>query len=83
MLRIIGLEHSRDVIGKNVTTIMEPDDFINCLNGMDTIKGKKEYLSEYNKYIEETLVYDQKFHLIYCVIRDVTDEEIAKQQKQT
>jgi PAS domain S-box-containing protein len=81
MLRIIGLEHSRDVIGKNVTTIMEPDDFINCLNGMDTIKGKKEYLSEYNKYIEETLVYDQKFHLIYCVIRDVTDEEIAKQQK--
>ena len=81
MLKIIGLEDSKDVIGKNITTIMEPEDFVSCLDGMDTIKGKKEYLSEYNKYIEETLVYDQKFHLIYCVMRDVTEEEIAKQQK--
>lgn len=81
MLRIIGLEESRDVIGKNITTIMDPEDFVSCLDGMDTIKGKKEYLSEYNKYVEETLVHDEKFHLIYCVIRDVTEEEIAKQQK--
>ena len=81
MLRIVGLEHSRDVIGKNVTTILEPEDFLSCLDGMDTIKGKKEYLSEYNKYVEETLVYDKKFHLIYCVMRDVTEDEIAKQQK--
>ena len=81
MLRIVGLEHSRDVIGKNVTTIFEPEDFLSCLDGMDTIKGKKEYLSEYNKYVEETLVYDKKFHLIYCVMRDVTEDEIVKQQK--
>lgn len=81
MLKIIGLNDPKDVIGKRITTILEPEDFVNCLDGVDTIKNKKEYLSEYDKYVEETLVYDKKFHLIYCVMRDVTEEELEKQKK--
>ncbi len=81
MLKIIGLIDAKDVIGKSITTILDPEDFINCFNGNETIKGKKEYLAEYDKYVEETLVLDKKFHLIYCVMRDVTEEEIQKQKK--
>ncbi len=81
MLKIIGLIDAKDVIGKSITTIFDPEDFINCFNGNETIKGKKEYLAEYDKYVEETLVLDKKFHLIYCVMRDVTEEEIQKQKK--
>src|SRR5574344_147856 len=82
MCNIIGIDNNKAVIGKNVTAILEPDDFSNALDGLDTIKGKKEYLAEYNKYVEETIVYDPKFHIIICIMRDITNEELSSQKKE-
>lgn len=81
MCRIIGVPNSAVVIGKNVTTVLEPDLYAEALSGVATIKGKKEYLAEYDKYVEETIVYDAKFHIIISIMRDISLEEIASQKK--
>ena len=36
---------------------------------------KKEYLSEYDKYVENTVVYDEKFNVLICEMRDITKAE--------
>lgn len=81
MCRILGVRNSAVVVGKSVTTILDPENYASALAGINTIKGKKEYLAEYDKYVEETVVYDSKFHIIISIMRDITEEEVASQKK--
>jgi uncharacterized Fe-S cluster-containing protein len=50
------------------------------LNGRN-IHNKREYLAEYEKYVEKTIVYDEGYRLILCILRDVTEEELQKERK--
>ena len=51
------------------------------------LRNKKVYLAEYEKYVEQTIIYDANCHLLICIMRDVTEitkekskkEEISKQ----
>ena len=63
MCRIINIEKPSIVIHKNVSSILDPKDFYSALIG-ELVFRRKSYLSEYNKYIENTVVYDQKFHIL-------------------
>ena len=40
------------------------------------------YLSEYDKYVENTIIYDRKFHILICVMRDITKNEISLQKRE-
>lgn len=82
MCKIIGVPNASFVNGKNVTTILEPDLYAKVLCGLDTVHGKKSYLTEYNKYIEQTIVYDKQFHILIAIVRDITTEEIDRQKKE-
>ncbi len=79
MCRIINIEKPSFVIHKNVSSILDPTDFCNALCG-ETVFRRKSYLSEYNKYIENTIVYDEKFHILLSIMKDITKEEINRQK---
>lgn len=75
MCKIVGIPNSKFVLNKNITMIMDPVDFCLALAG-EKVFNKKTYLSEYKKYIESTIVYDEKFHVLICIIRDITNNEL-------
>ena len=35
----------------------------------------------YDKYVENTIIYDRKFHILICVMRDITKNEISLQKR--
>ena len=39
-------------------------------------------VSSHKKYVEETVVYDATYHLLICIMRDVTDEETEREKKE-
>lgn len=80
LCKIIGVESPDIVLKNNVTAIFEPEDFARALDG-ESIFAKKKYLSEYDKYIELSITYDQKFHILICVLRDITSSEVALQKR--
>ncbi|MGN0557497.1 MAG: [Fe-Fe] hydrogenase large subunit C-terminal domain-containing protein [Acutalibacteraceae bacterium] len=80
-LRIMNLRQASDVIGEQVIRIMDPKDFIDAKSGAH-ITDKRVYLAEYKKYIEETIVYDQEFRSLMCIMRDVTVEENQRERKE-
>jgi len=43
---------------------------------------KRMYLAEYDKYVEETIIYDKEYRLLICIMRDVTQEETVREQKE-
>ena len=79
MCNIINIESASVVIHKNVSSILDPKDFYSALLG-ELVFRRKSYLSEYNKYIENTIVYDQEFHILLSIMKDITNEEISRQK---
>ena len=72
--KMMNLRFSSDVLGEPVVRILDPVDFIEALSG-ETVQNRKMYLAEYNRYVEESIVYDEESHLLICIMRDITEEE--------
>ncbi len=81
-LKILNLRTASDVLGDQVVRIMEPSDFIKVLSSGRGIHDKREYLAEYEKYVEKTIVYDREYRLLLCILRDVTEEETQKEKRE-
>ncbi len=81
-LKIMNIKNESDVLGDQVVRILDPKIFMDVRNSGISIFDKKMYLAEYNKYVEETISYDKDYHIIICIMRDITDEEIGREKKE-
>ncbi len=82
-LKILNMENASDVVGDNVVRVMDPTDFITVLTTGKSIRDKRLFLAEYKRYVEKTIVLDKTYHMLLCIMRDVTDEENERQKKET
>lgn len=81
-LKIINVRNASVVLGDQVVRILDPTDFINVLNSGRSIHNKRTYLAEYEKYVEESILYDKEYRLLVCILRDVTEEENQRERKE-
>ncbi len=82
-LKIMNIRSASDVLGDGVVRILEPNDFLEVLNSGRNIHNKRVYLAEYEKYVEETIIYDKDYRLLVCIMRDVTEEETVRKKKES
>ncbi len=80
MCSIVGVPNKKVLLNQNITTVMDPEDFARALGGENTFQ-KKKYLMEYDKYVESTSVYDEEFHIIVVIMRDITTIETQTQKR--
>lgn len=81
--KIMNIRAASDVLGDQVVRILDPKIFIDVLETKQTIRDRRVYLAEYAKYVEQTVLYDKDYHLLICIMRDVTDEENERMKKET
>jgi hypothetical protein len=46
------------------------------------VRDERVYLAEYNRFVEQSVVYDKDSHLIIAIMRDVTDEQNEREKKE-
>lgn len=80
LCQTFGIYSQEDILKSSVSTILDPTDFAKALGG-DNLIRKKEYLSSYDKYIEMTITYDKKYHILIASINDITSDELEKQKR--
>ncbi len=80
--KIMNIRAASDVLGEPVVRILDPAVFLKVLESRRGIRDQRVYLAEYNRYIEQTIVYDGDYQLLICIMRDVTDEEAAREKKE-
>ena len=80
--KILGVRFATDVLGDQLVRIMDPRDCLDVLNTGRDIHNKRVYLAEYEKYVDETVVYDKAYRLLVCILRDVTEEEVQRDKKE-
>lgn len=81
--KIMNIRSASDVLGDQVVRILDPKVFMDVLSTGRGVRDQRVYLAEYNKYIEQTVVYDRDYHLLICIMRDVTDEENEREKKES
>ena len=81
-LKLMNLRSVSDILGDQVVRIMDPNLFMDVLRTGRNIKDKRVYMAEYEKYVEETIIYDKEYRLLICILRDITDEETAREKKE-
>lgn len=81
-LSLMNIRNASDVLGEQVIRILDPKDFMDVKLSGSNIRDKHVYLAEYNKYAEETIIYDREYHVLMCIMRDITAEETQKERKE-
>ncbi len=82
-LKILNIRLASDILGDQVVRVLDPADFLQVLQTMQNIHDKPMYLAEYEKYVEETVVYDREYRVLVCILRDVTEEETQREKKES
>ncbi len=80
--RLLNLRSSTDVLGEPVVRIMDPVDFVQVMSTGMQQTAKRVYLAEYDRYVEQSIIPDKDYHIMICMLRDVTDEENSRKKKE-
>lgn len=80
--KIMNIRSASDVLGEQVIRILDPKVFLDVLESKRNIRDQRIYLAEYKKYVEQTVVYDLEYHVLICIMRDITDEENEREKKE-
>ena len=79
---LINIRNAQNVIGEQVVRILDPKPFIDAYQSKRNIYNNYVYLPEYRKYVDQSILYDSDYHIIICVMRDVTDEVKEREKKE-
>ena len=81
-LRMMNIRSANDVLGDQVIRILDPTPFMNVMRTGRDIRDERVYLAEYNRFVEQSIVYDKDTHLLVTIMRDVTNEQNEREKKE-
>ncbi len=81
-LKLMNIPRASDVMGEQVIRILDPVDFMEVMSTGKAIRDERKYLAEYDCYVEQTIIYDAEYHIIICIMRDVSDMEREREKKE-
>ncbi len=80
--QIFNIKTKHDILGQQVVRLLNPSTYLEVMaSGLNT-HDQIAYLPEYEKYIEETVIYDKMYHIVISIMRDITAEEKARRKKE-
>lgn len=80
--KIMNIRSASDVLGEPVVRILDPAPFVKAKTLGKGMRDELTYLAEYERYVEQTVVYDKEYHLLICIMRDITGEIDEKRRKE-
>lgn len=80
--KIMNIRAASDVLGEPVVRILDPAPFIKVKSTGRGIRDELAYLAEYERYVEQTIIYDREYRLLICIMRDITGEMDERRRKE-
>lgn len=78
--RIMNIRRPSDVLGSQIVTLLDPKPFLDALESRKSVL-QCAYLAEYDRYVEEQVLYDQSYRMLFCMLEDVSDEAAEREKK--
>ena len=80
--KLMNIRSASDVLGDQVIRILDPEIFNRVLRTGRDVRSEQVYLADYNRFIEESVVYDRDSHLLVAIMRDITEEKAEREKKE-
>jgi iron only hydrogenase large subunit-like protein/uncharacterized Fe-S cluster-containing protein len=80
--KLLHLASPQYILGDQVVRILDPMIFMDVYQNQRNIYNKHFYLADYQKHVEETIIYDKSSALIICIMRDISDEISRREAKE-
>lgn len=80
--KVLNIRYSSDVLGDQVVRILDPKPFLQVLESKRAVRNRRTYLAEYDKYVEQTIIYDPNYHMLLCIMRDITEQETEREKRE-
>lgn len=74
-MTMLNIHHESDILGDSVVRVLDTAPFFTCLETGKSVKKLRGYFSDYEKYFEQTIIYDRSSKILIDIISDVTEEE--------
>lgn len=74
-LALLNIDHESDILGDSVVRILDTAPFFTTLETGKSVKKLRSYFSDYDRYFEQTIVYDRSSKILIDIFSDVTEEE--------
>jgi iron only hydrogenase large subunit-like protein/PAS domain-containing protein len=72
----------QDILGDQVVRVLDPAPFIEVCRQEKNMHDRRVYLADYEKYIDQTVIYDKNYHVIIGIMRDITEDAKQKAAKE-
>jgi iron only hydrogenase large subunit-like protein/uncharacterized Fe-S cluster-containing protein len=79
--RLLNITPSH-ILGDQVVRILDPALFLAAVEEKKNTYNKMTYLADYEKYVDQTVIYDGSYHIVICIMRDVTEETRQRTAKE-
>ncbi|MFA9377662.1 MAG: [Fe-Fe] hydrogenase large subunit C-terminal domain-containing protein [Lachnotalea sp.] len=79
---LLNIPSQSDILGDHVVRILDPVPFFEAYENGKNTYDKREYFAEYQKFVEQTVIYDRSYHIIICIMKDITEESRQREQKE-
>lgn len=80
--KIMNIRNASDVLGDQVIRILDPKVFLDVMQTGCSVHDERVYLAEYKRYVEQSVIYDKSYHIVMCIMRDITDEERQREERE-
>ncbi|HNW85909.1 MAG TPA: [Fe-Fe] hydrogenase large subunit C-terminal domain-containing protein [Candidatus Limiplasma sp.] len=82
-VKLFNLTSENDILHEHVIRILNPEPYHNAVVSALNVIGACRYLAEYQRYVEETILFDRQYRVVIAILRDVTDRENIRLQDET
>ncbi|MDL2217815.1 4Fe-4S dicluster domain-containing protein [Christensenellaceae bacterium OttesenSCG-928-M15] len=79
--QILHVRQQGDILKRHITCVMEPDLFLDVLEGARDVHENRVYLAEYDRYIRLTIIREQEYGVMIGIMRDITDSALQKEAR--
>ncbi len=66
---------TEDMIGKDIYSLLECEDFIKVLDSRESIYDEKYYYSAYDMTVTQSIIFIPEQNIIVAIIKDISEEE--------
>ncbi len=81
-LRMMNIRRKSDIIGDQIVRILDPDLFESAKRSNQSLHNDRVYLTEYGRYVDQTVIPAENGRIILCIMRDITEEMKERQKKE-
>jgi Na+-translocating ferredoxin:NAD+ oxidoreductase RNF subunit RnfB len=73
---------AQDILGDQVVRILDPLPFMEVCRQGKNIYNRRVYLADYEKHIDQTIIYDKNYRIIIGIMRDITEDAARRSAKE-